>query len=686
VTTGPGARLRLRLFAVSFLALFVELALIRYINSTVQVIAYFNNFLILSAFLGLGVGSSLAGSRRGLFRLLPLALPSVMTLLALLDRFGVESGLTDIVYWASGAGVSRLSATPVMLLVFCANCAVFIPIGNQLGATLAEFENRLEAYSIDLLGSLAGVLAFTAVSFLGTQPWTWFALAAAVALWLLADGAGPLRIPAYAVGLAAGVGLTLVPSTGVWSPYYKVEFVPYRTEQALIGYGILVDKLRIQDALAFTPELARTSLAGWIPYYQLPYEIRRPRRVLILGGGSGNDTAMALRYGADQIDVVEIDPVLVGAGSWLHPERPYRDPRVRVVTDDARAFLRRADRQYDLVVMNALDSHHQLPGLSTLRLESFIYTVEAFRDVRRRLTPESLFVVHLSSTREWMGQRLFASLVDAFGEEPRLLTTAGSPFQSVAFALGPRAVLDGAGGMVVPVTADVAATIRAGTRRATDDWPHLYLRTNAVPGLYVKLLALIVVFAGVLLYGSARRLGEARNLHFCLLGAGFMLLETRSITQAALLFGSTWIVNGVVIGAILLVIWLGNRRLQGGVEVPKPVAYLGLFATLVAGYAVAPTFILEFGFAARVALATLWFGAPVFFASLVFSHSFRDVGDTARAFGANLLGVVIGGVLEYSSMVFGLNALYLIAIGIYLLALVAERAGVPKGAEAVPAR
>jgi hypothetical protein len=200
--------------------------------------------------------------------------------------------------------------------------------------------------------------------------------------------------------------------------------------------------------------------------------------------------------------------------------------------------------------------------------------------------------------------------------------------------------------------------------------------------VYIKVLGLIVLFAGAVLFGSVRRLGHSNHLHLCLLGAGFMLLETRSITQVALLFGTTWIVNAVVIGAILLVILAGNWVLWRRMRVPKTACYAGLLASLLVVYAVRLDFILEFPLVARLALTTLWIGAPIFFASLLFSHSFRDVRDTAAAFGANLLGVVLGGVLEYSSMALGLNALYLLALAIYALAWVTDRAEVPVAAPA----
>src|SRR5260221_11765561 len=84
---------RVRLAGISFATLFFELSLVRFVNSTVQVVAYFNNFLILSAFLGIGFGCvSAARRRRDWFALLPPLLVVVVVMALWLDRFNATGG------------------------------------------------------------------------------------------------------------------------------------------------------------------------------------------------------------------------------------------------------------------------------------------------------------------------------------------------------------------------------------------------------------------------------------------------------------------------------------------------------------------------------------------------------------------------------------------------------------------
>jgi SAM-dependent methyltransferase len=669
----------MELIAISFLSLFLELALIRFISSNVQVVAYFNNFLVLSAFLGLGFGSILVGKKSDLFSLFPVTFALLITLISILEKFGAVIDWSQHVLWVGATiGQPNLPAPLVIIFVFCSNFLFFVPLGFRLGQSLKKFENRLVAYAFDLFGSILGVICFFLMSYLQTAPYIWFAISGIIILFLLGKD---IKSPMYYLRILCiliGIFIASTNQHGEWSPYYKVSWESYasytKTPDEFPGYVILVDRLRIQDALRFSETLAHDpELGKWIPYYRLPYHFRKPSKVLVLGGGSGNDATMALRYGAERVDVVEIDPVITNLGYTLHPHKPYKDPKVRPIIDDARSFLRTNQETYDLIVMNALDSHYQLAGLSALRLESFMYTVEAFRDVMKLMNKNSIFLVHLGSLRKWMGERLYWSLTEAFGKEPRLFTTYNSPDSSIAFVYGPEEVLiqDRFPGLdkIISPGPEPFQKIKNNTVLSTDDWPHLYLSKPQIPTIYIYVLAFIVVLTigAFISVGSTSGMISYLNLFF--LGAGFMLLETRSITSIALFFGSTWIVNAIVIGSILIVISIGNALILFNFGIPRKICYIGLFSALAIGYFITPHFLLDFPYLIRVLLSAIWFGMPIFFASLIFSYSFKDVRDTATAFGTNLLGIVVGGVLEYTSMIFGLNSLYLLAIVLYAFAM-----------------
>jgi hypothetical protein len=141
------------------------------------------------------------------------------------------------------------------------------------------------------------------------------------------------------------------------------------------------------------------------------------------------------------------------------------------------------------------------------------------------------------------------------------------------------------------------------------------------------------------------------------MGVAFLLLETKNIVQFALLFGTTWIVNALVFFGILLTVLLAvevSRR----VTFRRPaLLYLALLASLVVAWALPPSELLELSFVPRFFAATAIAFAPVFFANLVFTQRFKDVGSSTTAFAINLLGAMVGGVLEYVALLSGYGIL-----------------------------
>src|SRR5207302_284468 len=124
--------------------------------------------------------------------------------------------------------------------------------------------------------------------------------------------------------------------------------------------------------------------------------------VMVIGAGSGNDLSHALRYGVKRIDAVEIDPVIQDIGIHHHPNQPYSDPRVVPHLDDGRHFLRTTEQKYDLVVYALVDSLILHSGYANIRLESYLFTEQAFEDVRRVLKPGGVFVMYNYYRQGWI--------------------------------------------------------------------------------------------------------------------------------------------------------------------------------------------------------------------------------------------------------------------------------------------
>jgi hypothetical protein len=213
-------------------------------------------------------------------------------------------------------------------------------------------------------------------------------------------------------------------------------------------------------------------------------------------------------------------------------------------------------------------------------------------------------------------------------------------------------------------------------RPATDDWPFLYLRVPGVAPYYLAALAFILLLAGAGVVGAARAARTPLRRfspHFFVLGTAFLLLETKSLVAFSLLFGTTWLVNALAFFAILVSVLLAilvNNRLRP--RRPEPL-YLALLAALALAYLVPVDALLIDPPELRYALAAAIAFAPVFVANLIFTYSFADTKSADMAFASNLLGAMVGGVLEYLALLSGFRTLLVVVAVLYVAAFLLAR-------------
>ncbi|MGI8533547.1 MAG: spermidine synthase, partial [Candidatus Limnocylindrales bacterium] len=622
------ARNDVRLLLTSGTILFVELLLIRWIPANVRYIGFFSNFLLIASFLGIGLGI-LLGRRGARFSLVvfPVLLLLVVALIVRAE-LNIEIASDSELFFGLDDDAANTDYG-VLLLVVGLVTAVMATLAMPLGPLLKSMP-PLRAYAIDIGGSMVGIAGFTLLSAAGTPPTVWFTSAALLGGLLLLG----TRINAWS---AIGVVAMVAAVTGVavhadreeiWSPYYRINHYQVADGKTHINVnGIPHQAMHPVDA---PKEEFYDQVYRWFPGQT--YE-----RVLVVGAGSGSDVALALANGAQHVDAVEIDPAIQQLGIELHPNQPYDDPRVTRIINDGRAYLRTTDQRYDLVIFALPDSLTLVSTTANVRLESFLFTEQAFAAVRDHLTDDGIFMLYNYYREDWLIAKLAAMLEDSFGNPPLVQTYGGV---KAALANGPAvAALGGApppGDAVDPVP-EVGAPE---PRPATDDWPFLYLRTGFVADYYLILLGVILAAAVGAVALAARATGtSARRFspHFFVLGIAFLLLETRSLVSFSLLFGTTWLVNSLaffgILASVLVAIFVNARF-----PIRRPtVFYAALFVSIAVAYLLPPESLLldppwlRYGIAAAVAFA------PVFFANLVFSYSFRDTTTADMSFASNLL-------------------------------------------------
>jgi hypothetical protein len=198
----------------------------------------------------------------------------------------------------------------------------------------------------------------------------------------------------------------------------------------------------------------------------------------------------------------------------------------------------------------------------------------------------------------------------------------------------------------------------------TDDWPYLYLKDRHIPLNYLVCLVCLALFAVLVIRGAGIKFGRSHFLFF-FLGAGFLLIETKAMTELAIFLGSTWVVNvfviSMILGFILLANWVASSKLQPSSQR----MYLILALVIVATYFMPLNALLGWKSALRDWVAVGVLCAPLFFSGIIFATELKNQKRPSAALGANLVGALVGGVLEYFSMIFGFKALYLFALALY---------------------
>ena len=307
--------------------------LIRWIGTEFRVFAFLGNLILVVCFFGTGLGCYLA-IRPVKMGSLGLQLAALALLVAnpfhfqFLDFSRVTDllgGFEDMSLGSSDVklGGFFLIAVGLVVIVLYLTMSSFKAVGQLLGRAIQEHPRAIEAYSVNIAGSLVGIWLFIGLSWGATAPVWWFAVLAI----LLAAVAGLMGCWRWSLIASLGVGIICVwfgshrGVVTVWSPYQKLEVEPlfiksapdkpfisgfYQIRANGCGYQLIWDLsdnfLRLHPDL-YDPELIRLS------HYNLAFYFRpRVRRSLIVGAGAGNNAAAALRHGVEQIDCVEIDP------------------------------------------------------------------------------------------------------------------------------------------------------------------------------------------------------------------------------------------------------------------------------------------------------------------------------------------------------------------------------------------
>ena len=331
------------------------------------------------------------------------------------------------------------------------------------------------------------------------------------------------------------------------------------------------------------------------------------------------------------------------------------------------------DQRYDLVIFGFLDSTSHLSSMSNIRLDNYVYTVESFRRARSLLNPNGLLQVTYYAFADFVRLRIFLMIEDAFEQTPLIAQLKTPPTPDVFFFAGPAVSKM----PTLSLPGMVQGFYKRDSRQltppplATDDWPYLNTRYKTIGSNYVlglgSMILVSVVFIGFFVTFGANPISKnPLALCFFLQGAGFMLIETNTITRMALILGSTWVVTSVAVILVLLAALVSNFVVQrfrfpsvgAGIAMVAAATLVNYMADIHVYVGMAGSF--------RVLLAALQLYLPILASSFVFGRLFQRSDRSSYDLGMNILGAMFGGILEYSSLIVGTRAVYIVALMVFL--------------------
>lgn len=680
------------LLIVSVATLYIELVIIRWLGTEVRIFAFVQNVVLISCFLGFGVGcftSEKPGSLlHSLYALTILAVvicfPSKTWQEGLLHLSNLLTLTPDAALWGHGgmpfplpAEVLAVLSIAMVAFMLWLIAATMVPLGRWVGYCFDHSKNIISAYTVNLAGSLAGSWLLLLLAWMNLPPAAWLGLGFA-----LVAGVTYKYKPGWLTALALFVPLAVVVHLGVkegalWSPYQKLNVdkandgPEYFVTVNNVGYMTMANT-QPQFIKNLTPAIRNAYKES---VYDTPFRFfpKNPA-VLVVGAGAGNDASAALRNGASHVDAVEIDPVIYKLGKKLHPDHPYDNDKVNVVINDARNFFRTTDSKYDAVIFGLLDSHTEVSGYTNMRVDNYVYTKEAFAQAYALLKPDGVMAVKFE-VREpwtWIGQRFYRTLAEVCGQPPYTYHVTGdgnmwggsiylcSPGKKLAAQMKGKDAQNFLASHKPPFALDAATA----PMPATDDWPYPYNLTNTIPQTYLSVALILVAVAWFMLRKTITTT-EQQTWPMFALGAGFMLMETQMISRLTLYFGTTWVVNSIAISTILCVLVLSNlyvmrRKKTEGVIYPAI-----LIAALMVNF-VFPWESLPYAPWVVGLLLSGAYAVAVFMAGVIFVSTLKRAKKKSAALGANVMGSVVGGLSQNLSFIFGLKALLPLAALCYL--------------------
>lgn len=698
----------------SFIAIFFQLSCQRWFCCDVRPLVFEQTLPLVASLAGLGSGLANKNGHPVIF------FPSALFLVVLSIKLAEMSGLTNQRSAAEGSfdwhvpSSAEEGTLPLVFVQFAGlivllflNFATSFCIGCRLGALLSKMD-ALRGYILNAFASLVGVFFAFCLGTVAPQPAISISLVALPTIYILVCkefkiltrvlcSAPALLIPflflfpnqsgdqkpTYPQNFTNHYGATET----IWSPYQRLDVnkffdgnppsVQETTAPPPTGWVIRLN--RIVDQMMFDPEISVDNLppdltkacADSRRLDAMGFLFGTAENVLILGSGLGQGLPSAKENGARTIDLVEIDPVLQSMSRQINRQAA-QGLSVNYVCDDARHFLETTNKKYDLILMSNLYSQASNLLDAKSRLDTFCYTREAFKKAKDRLNHGGKLVIAYPVIYPWIGERVFRTLEFASGRPPKVFQQSFYRASKI-----PTLFVMTESPEQIPITrspnwSEIKVIPKSNTPVLTDDWPYLNV-LGTMLDLHTRLL---FAFFMICSFIGARNLifveSARENLSYFFLATAFTLIELQSVEVFSRFCGSTWLSSSAVVSTAILTVLLANIIVaiaSSFVLSNSKAIYLALTLFLVGNSFLSSNDLVHvFSLRAPAVIAVLQF-IPAFLGCLIFSAKLKTDGDSTRALSASTFGAVFAAVVQFSKLFFGIHSLSLIAMALYLAAI-----------------
>ncbi len=219
------------------------------------------------------------------------------------------------------------------------------------------------------------------------------------------------------------IGLSLLLMVLSFIGFFSLDFNKLTREQQYKGQELLFQKDTPYGNLVVTKTLdqinfyengltlftTENTIANEETVHYAMVQADDVEKVLLISGGVSGTVSEILKYDVNQLDYVELDPLITELGRKY--TKNLDDKRVNIINKDGRLFVKQSNEKYDVIIID-------LPDPSTAQVNRF-YTIEFFKEAKKILNENGVISLGVSGSENYLNvetRKLNSALYNSLGQ------------------------------------------------------------------------------------------------------------------------------------------------------------------------------------------------------------------------------------------------------------------------------